>query len=224
MSARWCWLRSARAATAACNAASLSRSSGWKAIRCSLRSAHAACVAGGAAAILGDMGADPVADAFAAARTDERLVLLEGFHALKHALRFGAEVVAAATRDRAALERLAERLAPDVRRALAAVVAERPLEALVARVPHTGVAAVARRPPLDSGALLGAAPGPPVVLLEDPRRLGNVGAVVRVAAAAGAAARADHRLGRPLGPGGAARLRRAALRAPGRARRSRRAG
>ena len=54
-------------------------------------------------------------------------------------------------------------------------------------MPHTGVVAVARRPPLDAGALLAAAPGPPVVLLEDPRHLGNVGAVVRVAAAAGAA-------------------------------------
>jgi TrmH family RNA methyltransferase len=135
------------------------------------------------------MGADPVADVFAAARTDERLVLLEGFHALKHALRFGAEVVAAAAGDRAALERLAQRLAPDLRARLAALTVERPLEGLVARVPRTGVVAVARRPPLDAGGVLPAAhAAAPVVLLEDPRQLGNVGAVVRVAAAAGAAA------------------------------------
>ena len=57
----------------------------------------------------------------------------------------------------------------------------------MARAPHTGVVAVARRPPVDPAALLAAAAGPPVVLLEDPRHLGNVGAVVRVAAAAGAA-------------------------------------
>jgi len=133
------------------------------------------------------MGADPVAEAFAAARTDERLVLIEGFHAVKHALRFGAELVAAATDDAAALGRLAERLAPEVGAALAAVAEERPLRALVARPPHTGVAAVARRPEVDVRAMLTAAPGPPVVLLEDPRHLGNVGAVVRVAAAAGAA-------------------------------------
>ena len=134
------------------------------------------------------MRADPVAEAFAAARTDERLVLLEGFHALKHALRFGAEVVAAATPDRAALERLAQRLAPDLRARLAVLVAERQLEALVAQVPHTGVVAVARRPRVDAAAVLAVATAAPVVLLEDPRRLGNVGAVVRVAAAAGAAA------------------------------------
>jgi TrmH family RNA methyltransferase len=133
------------------------------------------------------MGADPVAELFAAARTDAELVLVEGFHALKHALRFGGEVLAAATADAAALDALAERLAPDVRAALAALVVERPLDAVVARAPHTGVVAVARRPPVDSRALLAAAPGPPVVLLEDPRHLGNVGAVVRVAAAAGAA-------------------------------------
>ena len=133
------------------------------------------------------MGADPVAEAFAAARADERLVLIEGFHAVKHALRFGAELVAAATDDAAALGRLAGRLAPDVERALGALVEQRPLEALVARVPHTRVVAVARRPAFDAHAVLAAAPGPPVVLLEDPRHLGNVGAVVRVAAAAGAA-------------------------------------
>jgi RNA methyltransferase, TrmH family len=134
------------------------------------------------------MAADPVAEAIAAARTDERLVLVEGFHALKHALRFGAEIVAAATEDRAALDRLAHRLAPDVRAELAALAVERPLAGLVARAPHTGVVAVARRPRIDAATLLVAAPGPPVVLLEDPRHLGNVGAVVRVAAAAGASA------------------------------------
>jgi RNA methyltransferase, TrmH family len=133
------------------------------------------------------MGADAVAEAFAAARTDERLALLEGFHALKHALRFGADVVAAATADAAALDRLAERLAPDVRTRLAVLAVERPLDPLVARPPRTGVAAVARRPAFDASALRAAAPGPPVVLLEEPRQLGNVGAVVRVAAAAGAA-------------------------------------
>jgi TrmH family RNA methyltransferase len=131
--------------------------------------------------------ADPVADAFAAARSDARLVLVEGFHALKHALRFGADLLAAATDDAAELERLAAALAPDLRAALAARVVERPLAALVARAPHTGVVAVARRPHFDSAALLAASDGPPAVLLDDPRHLGNVGAVVRVAAAAGAA-------------------------------------
>ncbi len=126
-------------------------------------------------------------DAFAAARSDPGLVLLEGFHALKHALRFGAEVVAAATSDRAALERLAAELAPDVAEPIGALVAERPLAGLVDRIPHTGVVAVAVRPAFAAGLVLDAPGAAPVVLLEDPRHLGNVGAVVRVAAAAGAA-------------------------------------
>jgi RNA methyltransferase, TrmH family len=127
--------------------------------------------------------ADPVGQLFATAGSRPDLVVLEGFHALKHALRFGAELLAVAAADRAAATALAEALAPELAERLAQLVTERPLAGLVARVPHTGVVAVARRPPfaLPRGAT-------PLVLLEDPRQLGNVGAVVRVAAAAGAGA------------------------------------
>jgi RNA methyltransferase, TrmH family len=116
----------------------------------------------------------------AAARDDPGLVLLEGFHALKHAQRFGADVLAAVTSDPDGLARLAAQLAPELD--VAGVEAVAP-EVLGPRAHHTRVLAVARRPPFDPAAL---APGR-VVLLEDPRHLGNVGAVVRVAAAAGAA-------------------------------------
>jgi TrmH family RNA methyltransferase len=95
-------------------------------------------------------------------------VRLEGFHALKHALRFGADIVAA-TGDRDELERLAAELAPDVD---FGVVEHRAGAPLVAH---------AVRPEQRLGTL-GA-----VVLLENPRHLGNVGAAIRVAAAAGAA-------------------------------------
>ena len=95
-------------------------------------------------------------------------VRIEGFHALKHALRFGAEVLSA-TGDREELERLAAALAPDVDFAVVAHVAGAPLSA------------VARRPaPSPCG------PGR-IVALENPRHLGNLGACIRVAAAAGAA-------------------------------------
>jgi TrmH family RNA methyltransferase len=117
----------------------------------------------------------------ARARADPQLVLLEGFHALKHARRFGAEVLTAVTSDPDGLAALAAQLAPDLDAGAVAVVAP---EALGARPHHTRVLAVARRPPFDPAAL---GPGR-IVLLEDPRHLGNVGAVVRVAAAAGAAA------------------------------------
>ncbi|HET9592137.1 MAG TPA: TrmH family RNA methyltransferase, partial [Solirubrobacterales bacterium] len=55
-------------------------------------------------------------------------------------------------------------------------------------VPHTGVAAIARRPRVDLDVAL-ADPGPdPAVLLEQPRNMGNIGACIRVAAGGGAAA------------------------------------
>ena len=126
-----------------------------------------------------------------AARDDPARVVLEGFHALKHALRFGAVVEAAATSDRAGLDALAQELAPDVAArllALATPVARAELRAAFPRPPHTEVVALARRPAFSPAAALAARPQRPVVLLEDPRNLGNVGAVVRVAAAADAAA------------------------------------
>ncbi len=123
---------------------------------------------------------------FHAARRDPTVAVLEGFHAVKHALRFGAELLACAAADREQVDALAEALAPDVRAALrdAVTVGEPGAFAL----PRTGVVAIARRPLVDVGAALGDAAPAPVVLLEDPRRLDNVGACVRVAAAAGAAA------------------------------------
>jgi TrmH family RNA methyltransferase len=118
------------------------------------------------------------------ARRDPALVVLEGFHAVKHALRFGGELLGAWTADAGELEALRARLAPDVDPRAVVVDAD----ALAAVVPRAQVVAVARRPPrADPDGIL-ALPGPePVVLLEDPRHLGNLGACVRVAAAAGAA-------------------------------------
>jgi TrmH family RNA methyltransferase len=118
------------------------------------------------------------------ARRDPGLVVLEGFHALKHAVRFGAEVLGAWTADDEELEALRARLAPDVALATERVTRDE----LAAVVPRAQVIAVARRPRQPSAAELLAPPlAAPLVLLEDPRHLGNLGACVRVAAAAGAA-------------------------------------
>lgn len=127
---------------------------------------------------------------FRTARRDPRLAVLEGFHALKHALRFGAGVVEAVAADRARLRDLAAELAPDLGDALAertVPVAAGLIAELAPQAPRTGVVAIARRPEIDLAAVLAAAGPAPVVLLEDPRTMGNMGACVRVAAAAGAA-------------------------------------
>jgi RNA methyltransferase, TrmH family len=128
---------------------------------------------------------------FRTARRDPELTVIEGFHALKHALRFGAELVEAVATDPAGLDVMAAELAPDLTGQLSERVEQvdkETLADLVPLVPHTGVAAIARRPRVDLAAAL-AAPAPiPAILLEQPRNMGNIGACIRVAAGGGAAA------------------------------------
>jgi TrmH family RNA methyltransferase len=117
--------------------------------------------------------------------------VLEGFHAIKHAIRFSAalEQVCALNPDhlRALTSRLAPDVEPELRRLVQPVPA--PVFAELAPVPpETGVIAIARRPQAHIAAILEQRSAAPVVLLEAPAHLGNLGAVVRVAAAAGAAA------------------------------------
>ncbi|HWK27138.1 MAG TPA: TrmH family RNA methyltransferase [Solirubrobacter sp.] len=103
-------------------------------------------------------------------------VVLDGFHALKHALRFGAEILTVTAGDPEHLEALAATLAPDLRGRFREL----------ARAGAGDVRATARHPRYDLEAAL-RRPGP-VVYLEAPRHLGNLGAAIRVAAAADAAA------------------------------------
>jgi TrmH family RNA methyltransferase len=128
---------------------------------------------------------------FRRARRDRGRAVIEGFHAVKHAIRFHAAIEHVCALDRNALEALAEHLAPDVQSALTRLVrlVPRSVFAELAPVPPaTGVIAIARRPSIDLPAVLDGPGAAPVVLLEAPAHLGNLGAVVRVAAAAGAAA------------------------------------
>ncbi|MEH6375737.1 TrmH family RNA methyltransferase [Streptomyces sp. KLMMK] len=118
-------------------------------------------------------------------------VLLDGFHALKHALRFGADVRLAVTSDKAAALQLAAALADDLTGVLAERLVEIPAQALrelVPRIHPTGVAALAVRPARRANldALSRAPRKAPVVVLDNPRNLGNVGAVIRLAAGFGA--------------------------------------
>jgi RNA methyltransferase, TrmH family len=123
------------------------------------------------------------------ARRDPGLAVLEGFHALKHALRFGAEVLEAVAAEPAQLRQLAAELAPDLGGDLpgrAVPVAPDLIAELVPQAPRTGVVAIARRPEVELAPLLADRDPAPLVLLEDPRTMGNMGACVRVAAAADA--------------------------------------
>ncbi|MFI6404602.1 TrmH family RNA methyltransferase [Streptomyces sp. NPDC050548] len=124
-------------------------------------------------------------------RLADTSVLLDGFHALKHALRFGAEVPLAVTTDRQAALALADDLAPDVRDTLDALLTEVPeptYRSFVPRPHPTAVAALAVRPAREANLrTLGHTPrSAPVIVLDNPRNLGNAGAVIRLAAGFGA--------------------------------------
>ncbi|MFE6361557.1 TrmH family RNA methyltransferase [Streptomyces sp. NPDC057806] len=124
-------------------------------------------------------------------RLADTAVLLDGFHALKHAVRFAAQVPVAVAVDRQAALALADELAPDVTDTLAALLTEVPEEtyrSLVPRPHPTAVAALALRPSRAANLeLLARVPRTaPVVLLDHPRNLGNAGAVIRLAAGFGA--------------------------------------
>ena len=107
-------------------------------------------------------------------------VHLEGFHAVKHALRFAPDLVEqVVVRDLDEARALGAQLAPDVVDRLLSL-------SVVGPVAHpTGVEARAARPAEDRSVL--SSRTAPLVLLDDPRHPGNAGAVIRVAAAAGAA-------------------------------------
>jgi RNA methyltransferase, TrmH family len=127
---------------------------------------------------------------FRVARRDSGLAVLEGFHALKHALRFGAEILDVAAIDPHDVARLADGLAPDVSAPLFALArATEPDTFAVLSPAHvpTGVIGIARRPAVDVASIVAQQAAPPIVLLENANSPYNVGAAVRVAAAAGAA-------------------------------------
>ncbi|MEH0931588.1 TrmH family RNA methyltransferase [Micromonospora sp. CPCC 205558] len=135
----------------------------------------------------GDPGRLPAL--FSEARRAPSLVVIEGFHALKHAIRFGAELMCVVAVEPAALEALASKLAPDLLGRFTQVAEPIPVEVfrqLSKNLPQTQVMAIARRRTCSAEDLVGDPSLGPVIYLEDPRNLGNVGAVVRVAAAAGA--------------------------------------
>ena len=134
--------------------------------------------------------ANAIAAAFREARESDELVVLEGFHPLKHALRFDARVDLVATHDPEGLLRLARDHAPELEAqiiGLSRVLARKDFRRLGPYEPHTGVVSIAHRVGYEASAILADPQAAPVVLLDEPRHRGNFGAVIRVAAAAGAA-------------------------------------
>ncbi|GIH05747.1 rRNA methyltransferase [Rhizocola hellebori] len=112
---------------------------------------------------------------------------LDGFHPLKHALRFEADLRLMITDDKRGVLALAAKLAPDIAGSLDRDLVELPAREFVQLVPRphvTRVASLARRPARAQlrEALYHQPRLTPTIVLENPRNLGNVGAVVRLAA------------------------------------------
>jgi TrmH family RNA methyltransferase len=115
------------------------------------------------------------------------LVFLDGFHAVKHAARFGAEFELVVCADLAKFCSLASDLDPSLGEQLGSSMKSirwREVEKIGRGRAHwTGVWGVARKPTYSVAEILNSRK--PVVLLEHPENLGNLGACIRVAAAAG---------------------------------------
>ena len=136
------------------------------------------------------MSHQTLAERFRRARSDPSLALLEGFHPIKHAIRFGAELLEVVCLSAGELASLTASHAPEIASAFEGHVTEvstQVFQQLAPLAPPTGVIAIARRPAVSLTEMLNNPAPAPIVLLERPRNLGNIGAAVRVAAAAGAA-------------------------------------
>ena len=132
---------------------------------------------------------------FRSARTDPALAVLEGFHPLKHAIRFGAHLELAVGVNLGELKELGKMYGPDIASVLESqveLVSKDVFQQLAPVTPPTGVIGIAHRPAVSLDKMLGnpgsapLAPAP-IVLLENPRNMLNIGAAIRVSAAAGAA-------------------------------------
>ncbi len=131
-------------------------------------------------------------DYYERARSDPTLAVLEGFHPVIHAIRFGADFVNILTVDLEKIRRLVGRLAPDAAPSILREAEIIPPDVFArltrprAPIP-TGIIAVANRPADSLEKLLNDRSPQPIILLQNPRDLGNIGAAIRVAAASGAA-------------------------------------
>jgi TrmH family RNA methyltransferase len=132
------------------------------------------------------MNNNQLIDYFQKSRTDKYLAVIEGVQALKHAARFGADFKYIITCDIKRLENLLDELAPDVKDVIFAKITEvdeKTFSRLSPRPHRTKVISLATR---KKYSLKDLDAGKPVVFLEDPRDLENIGAVIRVSAAADA--------------------------------------
>ncbi len=127
-------------------------------------------------------------DTFQKARSDQTLAIVEGVQALKHAARFYAEFTHIISADIEGLASLLEELAPDVKKLVidsSQEVSESSFAKLSKQPHRTKVMAIAKRKEWQETDF---SVEKPIIFLEEPKDLENIGAVIRVSAAADASA------------------------------------
>lgn len=126
-----------------------------------------------------------------ARKGDDDTVVVEGVHAFKHALRFGAAFQDVFVSDKAMVIDLAEKIASrreaEAIDQMATEIDTSLFEALAPKASRTGIVARAKKSKDDCVKEL-PDQEKPIIFLEEPHDTQNVGAVVRVAAGYGAAA------------------------------------
>ena len=128
---------------------------------------------------------------FSDARGDRRLALLEGFHPLKHALTFHADILDVVTDDMGKVLALSRHFSPDLTDTIersTTVVSQELFHRLFRDSRIADVLGIAYRHIVSAESILKKRRNAPVVLLEEPSHHGNIGAAIRVAASAGASA------------------------------------
>ncbi len=112
------------------------------------------------------------------------LVVIEGVHAFKHAVRFGADIVHTALHSQAKAESVLEEFGTQEEvktlRVHAEILPKELLDTLTSKYNNTGLVALARKPKCSRDLV-----GESVVFIENPNSLFNVGAIIRTLAAAG---------------------------------------
>jgi TrmH family RNA methyltransferase len=127
-------------------------------------------------------------DLFQTARKNEQRAVVEGIQALKHAVRFNAAIEIIVTSDLELLKELTSTLAGDTAEQIlssAILVSEEVFGKLSPQPPRTKVIALAARKNYKFSDISNQKP---IIFIENPRDLENIGAVIRVAAAADAGA------------------------------------
>ncbi len=119
-----------------------------------------------------------------AKKGNENVVVIEGVHAFKHAMRFGAEIIDAVTSNKKEVMDLMNKIATvdDVENVekYATEIDEKLFKNITTDSLRTGITALAKKPNKKDVSEQGL-----IVFLENPRNIDNVGAVIRVCAGAG---------------------------------------